>query len=280
METNQIPLAIGLHRDVPIETYHADKAVSTTGIKRLLKSPRDYWKQSPLNKGYKFEKKTGALAKGSVFHTLLLEPDLFRSRFLILEGQQSTKKAGCVGEGDYLSAVDAVNEIRSRPNVSRLFTGGEAELTMVWRDKETGILCRCRHDYFISNLGMTVDYKTIAELTERDIDRAIVRYGYYIQAAFYLDGMKALGLGDHQDFNLVFQESSFPHDVYATTICDETIDIGRKAYKLALRTYAAMLERYGEETPWPSYPDKVHVRAYGDIQMHAPQIDYGFMPQY
>ncbi|WP_245459939.1 PD-(D/E)XK nuclease-like domain-containing protein [Mesorhizobium sp. M1B.F.Ca.ET.045.04.1.1] len=105
-----------------------------------------------------------------------------------------------------------------------------------------------------------------------------MKYGYYIQAAFYLDGMKALGLGDHQDFVFVFQQRDYPHKVYATTICDETIEIGRKAYRLALKTYATMLERYGADVPWPAYPDRVHCRSYPDIQMHAPSIDYGFMP--
>lgn len=276
----QTPLTIGLHSDVPNEVYQNDEAVSASGIKRLLSSPKDYWALSPLNKGYKQPKLTSALAKGTAFHTLLLEPSQFDQRIKVKEGVQSSKVSGYVGEGELEGMRAAVAEIHGMPNVSQLFTDGEAEVTMVWRDKETGIMCRCRHDYFRQKHGMTIDYKTISDISEREIDRSIVRYHYYIQAALYLDGMKALGLGDHQDFVFVFQQRDFPHKVYATTLCDETIDIGRKAYKLALRTYATMMERFGPDVPWPAYPDKVHCRSYADIQMHAPQIDYGFMPNH
>jgi exodeoxyribonuclease VIII len=231
-----------------------------------------------MNKGYKQPKQTSALARGTAFHTLLLEPDSFEERIKVKAGVQSSKVPGFVGEGELEGMRAAVAQIHAMPTVSRLFTEGETEVTMVWKDKETGALCRCRHDYFRQAHGMTVDYKTIAEVSEREIDRAIVRYGYYIQAAFYLDGMKALGLGDHQDFVFVFQQSSFPYKVYATTICDQTIERGREAYKLALRTYATMMERYGEEFEWPAYPDRVHCRQMDDISMHAPAINYGFMP--
>lgn len=273
-----LPLPNGLLRDIPNEVYHADEAVSASGIKRLLSCPKDYWALSPLNKGYKQQKTTSALAKGTAFHTLLLEPAAFESRIKVKEGVQSSRVPGYVGEGELAGMKAAVAEIHAMPNVSQLFTDGEAEVTMVWVDRETGIRCRCRHDYFRQKHGMTVDYKTISDISEREIDRQIVKYGYYIQAAFYLDGMKALGLGEHQDFVFVFQQRDFPHKVYATTICDETIEIGRKAYRLALRSYATMMERFGPDVPWPAFADKVHVRDYHDIQMHAPSIDYGFMP--
>ncbi|MEZ5781177.1 MAG: PD-(D/E)XK nuclease-like domain-containing protein [Rhizobiaceae bacterium] len=260
--------------------YHADRAISATGIKRLLKTPLDFWVFSPLNPLREFQpqKSSSALAKGSAFHCLLLEPHEFSKRFEVKDGVKSSRVPGKVGGGDLNEMMAAIAQLRAMPNVSQLFTDGEAEVTMVWDDPETGVRCRCRHDYFRQQHGMTVDYKTIADISEREIDRQIVRFDYHVQAALYLDGMKALKLGDHQDFVFVFQQRDFPHKVYATTICDETIEIGRKAYKMALRTYATMMERYGAETPWPSFGDKVHVRTYGDIQMHAPSIDYGYMP--
>lgn len=278
METLKPALKPGVHKNVQIEEYHNDPAVSCTGIKRLLKSPLDYWAFSPHNPARKEQKVTSSLAAGSAFHTLLLEPETFSDRFKVKEGVQSSKVPGFVGEGDLKEMEAAVAAVRSLPNISKLFTDGEAEVTMVWDDPLTGVRCRCRHDYFRQSHGMTVDYKTIGDMAERDIDRQIVKYGYHVQAAFYLDGMKALGLGDHQDFVLVFQQRDYPHKVYATTLCDDTIDIGRECYQLALSKYRKAVEACGLEKPWPAYKDEVHIRTLGDIQMHAPAINYGYQP--
>ena len=280
MNNPAIPLKPGLHENIDPATYHADPAVSNTGIKRLLSSPFDYWAFSPHNPLREFipQPSSSALAAGSAFHCLLLEPHEFSKRFTVKDGVQSSRVPGTVGGGDLNNMMAAIEQLRAMPSVSKLFTDGKAEVTMVWDDEETGVRCRCRHDYFRQAHGMTVDYKTITDISERDIDRQIVKFGYHIQAAFYLDGMKALKLGDHQDFVFVFQQRAFPFKVYATTLCDETIAIGRETYQLALRQYVAIRDKFGFDQPWPSFEDKVHVRAYADIHMHAPSIDYGFMP--
>lgn len=271
------PIAPGLHKGINPEQYHQDPAVSCTGIKRLLNSPLDYWAFSPHNPERRDGKSSSALAAGSAFHCLLLEPDAFPSRFQVKEGVQTSRVPGFVGEGDFKEMEAAIAAIRAMPRVSRLFTEGEAEVTMVWDDPFTGVRCRCRHDYFRQAHNMTVDYKTTTEVSEREIDRQLVRYGYHVQAAFYLDGMKALGLGDHQDFVFVFQQRDYPHKVYATTLCDETIGIGREAYQHALSIYKRTRDEVGFEKPWPAFKDEIYVRHLGDIQVHAPAINYGYL---
>ncbi|WP_189521163.1 PD-(D/E)XK nuclease-like domain-containing protein [Mesorhizobium sp. M1B.F.Ca.ET.045.04.1.1] len=143
--------------------YQRDKAVSTTGIKRLLSCPLDYWALSALNPNHEFiaSKSTSSLRKGSAFHCLLLEPHEFTKRFTVKDGVKQSSAPGFVGGGEYNEMMAAIDAIRAMPNVSQLFTDGEAEVTMVWEDKETGVLCRCRHDYFRRKHGMTVTIRPL-----------------------------------------------------------------------------------------------------------------------
>lgn len=56
--------------------YHADPALSSSGIRNLLISPLDYWTCSRLNPDY-VDEKTDAMILGTAFHRRLLEPERF-----------------------------------------------------------------------------------------------------------------------------------------------------------------------------------------------------------
>lgn len=62
----------GIHFGLNEETYHDVEAFSSTGIKKILVSPLDYWMSSPMNPSRK-QKETAALAKGKAHHKMHLE---------------------------------------------------------------------------------------------------------------------------------------------------------------------------------------------------------------
>jgi hypothetical protein len=76
--------------------------------------------------------------------------------------------------------------IEKHPHLSRCFTGGYPEVSVIW--EEDGIRMKARFDYLKPKA--IIDLKTFANMMSKPIDRAI--YGamasgkYHIQAAFYL----------------------------------------------------------------------------------------------
>ena len=71
----------GIYFDLPIDQYHADPAISSSGIKLLLKNPQKYWDKSAMNPE-KESADTDALRVGKAMHCLLLEPEKFEDEFI------------------------------------------------------------------------------------------------------------------------------------------------------------------------------------------------------
>lgn len=79
--------------------------------------------------------------------------------------------------------------IEKHPHLSKCFTGGYPEVSVIW--EEDGIRMKARFDYLKPKA--IIDLKTFANQMNKPIDRAI--YGamasgkYYVQAAFYLNAV-------------------------------------------------------------------------------------------
>ena len=135
----------GVYLSIPNDDYHADPAISSTGIKQLLRSPAEYWWNSPLNIHRESEPETPAKKFGQAYHTMILEPQKFH--YEVLKGQKSTTKAGCLGEEEYERIVDMAESINRVPEHAQLFKNGYPEVSVFWRDEETGLMCKVRFDY-------------------------------------------------------------------------------------------------------------------------------------
>lgn len=90
----------GIYFGLPEDEYHADPALSSSGIRKLLTSPLDFWVNSPLNPGY-VDEKTEAMIVGTAFHRRLLEPARFAEMY-----------ATAPDKGDYPDAVDGAEDLR------------------------------------------------------------------------------------------------------------------------------------------------------------------------
>lgn len=234
----------GIYYDLSSEEYHADPALSSSGIKTLLKKPLKYWHNSPLNANRKQED-SQAMKVGRAFHTMLLEPEKFNEEFSIKPNVQSTTTAGMVGAGDYQDMLEAVKVVRGDVTIAPLLTGGHPEVSIFWRDEETGVMCRVRFDYLPKRIG--VDYKTTTDVSRESIGYAIADYRYDLSAAMYLDGLNQAGLmgDDHLGFVLLFQEKKAPYLCEAVRLSEDLLAIGRRDFRHGLDIYKQYIEKYG-----------------------------------
>jgi len=123
------------------------------------------------------------------------------------------------------------------------YLSGRLELSIVWRDRPTGLMCQARLDCV--NDGIC-DLKSTQDASE--FDNEVRWWNYHRQLAWYRRGWAVLNKGELLETRIVAVESGPPHGVRAAPLSDRIIEAGDDAGSLALdRIYA------GEAGGWPGY---------------------------
>ena len=256
----------GVYPGIPPVVYHQWEAASNSALNHLIRSPahmQAYIKEPMVD--------TPALLLGRAVHAAVLEPDRFGSEYgMMPAGLKRTTKEGketwnelveTLGEGNVLSADDYGICVRTRERVHAkttahaLITGtGDVELSLVWEDEETGVLCKARWDRHSPEIagGAIVDLKTTKDASPREFTRAIYNFGYHRQAAMYLMGAKALSL-PVRHYSIIAVEKVPPFGVAVYRITEGTVDASEDQVKALLRRYAECKEK----DEFPDYPDEV-----------------------
>lgn len=289
----------GIYRDVPMEFYHSDccdgPSISSSGLRKITsESPLHYWFDSPYNPNRPAQEQKQHFNLGSAVHTLLLGETGFRDKFVVRPTFWSdwrTKEARAwrdemVSAGKTVitdSDVDAIRHMavsmQREPLVHRdgLFSGAP-ELSLFWKDAETGIWLKSRPDNLHLPADAVADLKTTTNASAESCARSIADFGYHQQLALAAEGIHALTghVVPNDGFILVFIETKAPYAVNLKPIDANAIYIGMAQNRHAIRV-AAECFKTGE---WPGYPDNMQT-AYlpGWFEKSAlAQIERGELP--
>ncbi len=264
---NETTIEPGIYADISNEQYHASQGISKSGIVKLLRSPRHYWAAYLDPEREPFEETT-AMKIGSAAHKLILEPDDFYDEFTRMpakvEGMNANRKdykeAKAVLEEkgltvlkkDQMQMVEKMaDRVHAHPEAGPMLSGGLAEQSFYWIDQDTGVLCKCRPDYWIPGIALP-DLKTTTDARDDEFAKSCGKFTYHIQAAFYADGVKAL-TGDDMHMPFIAVEKELPYELNVFWIEPADVSLGRSEYKRALEIYAECVEK----DDWPGYPTKV-----------------------
>jgi hypothetical protein len=250
------------------DDYHADRTtVSSTGLRALLppgcpaqfKHDRD----NPPAPKREFD-------LGHAVHTEVLgegcEVDVLPfDSYVTKAAKEARDEARHMGVVPLLrhewEQVQAMAEaVRKHPVAGPLFAPGTgiAERSIYWTDPATGVRCRIRPDW-LKPAGegrlIVVDLKSARAVDPAALQRAVYEHGYHAQAAFYLEGSKALGLHGDQEpaFVFVFQSKTPPYLVHLVELDFPALALGAARNEKALRIYADC-ERTGN---WPGFNDRI-----------------------
>lgn len=131
--------------------------------------------------------------------------------------------------------------LKAHPFASLLFTRGHAEKVLVWRDEDTSVMCRAKVDWLPDEHRTSYllpDYKSAVSVEIGHLGRAVHNYGYYVQAPFYLRGIRALGIASNPAFLFVAQEKEPPYLVTVFQLTPGALAAGDRRVDQALRIYA------------------------------------------
>lgn len=148
--------------------------------------------------------------------------------------------------------------LRKHPLASALLLPdrGKAEQSAFWVDDDTDVWRRARYDWLPNSGGgqmFASDYKTTVSAAPDKIQKTIHEYGYHQQAAWYLDGIKALGLAEDVSFVFIFQMKTAPYLVTVADCVTSALMVGRDRNRRALRTYRDCVA----SGHWPGFSDDV-----------------------
>lgn len=146
----------------------------------------------------------------------------------------------------------ACEHMRERAETSEtmreLMRDGFSEVTLVWNDTETGVLCKARADRL--RTGLFLDLKTAQDASPAGFAKSVVNYKYYRQAAWYVDGYRALHPNEEPPLFVFAVYESEPPFADAYYFADsEMLELGRKENRELLKLYAACRE----SGVWPGY---------------------------
>ncbi len=254
--------------DLPIEEYHRDPvaggSLSCSGSRRLI--PPSCPAKFRWHADHPGEDHAPHFDVGSAAHKLVLGEG---AEIVVIDAADWRTKAAkeqrdaayAAGQTPLLAAdyevVEAMAEaLRAHPIAGRMFIPGKGkpEQTLIWRDERTGIMRRALLDWLPNAGRVFPDYKTALSAWPEDFRNPADRYGYAQQAAWYLDGVKALGLaGDDAAFVFVVQEKEAPYLVSVIELDQLSLRIGAQRNRQALSIFQWCTET-GE---WPGYGDDV-----------------------
>lgn len=257
----------GAYVDVPIEAYHGQPcdgpSVSSTGLKRVLRSPAHYFARSPLNPNRAEDQRSDALDLGQAAHCAALEPDAFEERHVVCPFDSYRSKDAQAWKAEMHEAGKLIlteeqrstvfamaAELRRHPIALALFRGGVAELTFAAKDEPTGLWTLARPDFCpaAAERGL-VDYKTAADASPESFGKAAFNYGYEVQVALALETVERATGERRPTFWMVVQEKEPPFAVAVYEWTPEQITWGRRKMRDALDILAGCIER----GVWPGY---------------------------
>jgi len=254
------PITPGYYRDLGNEAYHRGPGISKSQLDLIHKSPALFqWNQSAPED----EEKKSALNIGDAVHAILLEPHRFAEQYAIgpADAPRNTKagkekweqfEAGLKGQA-VLTAEEGrkvmlIREsVMAHPHARWLVEAeGDAEASIYWKERSTGLLARCRPDKTIPSLGWIADVKTTADMDK--FARSVYEYRYHVQDPFYCDGYAEHFGEQPAAFVFLVVSTSIECGKYPVrifTLDPEAKQIGRDTYLEDMATYADCM-RTGE----------------------------------
>lgn len=185
---------------------------------------------------------TAALFIGRAAHLACFEPERFAKDYLIVPKIDGRTKEGKAARAELdldprpkLNAAEAAEiaawtrAVMDHPVAGKIVRlPAKTEVSVAWVDERTGIECKGRIDRLAPRKSgyLIVDLKTAQSAAPRQFAADAIKYGYDLQAAQYVDGLRAATGAEEIGFLWIVVEKTAPYvvEVYSATDPDTSPD--------------------------------------------------------
>lgn len=246
--------------DMPEEEYHQHPALSASGMKALLRSPKYFRAQRSLNKA------KAEFDVGHAIHERILgvgaEVVEIPDEVLAANGYATTKAAReFIAEArdagkvplkrpTYLAVTKAAESVLAHEKARRLLEAAPfREVSLFATDQETGVALRGRVDAVGDAL---IDVKSTTDVRDRAISRTVIDFNYDLSAATYRELLRLVLGDDPGPMHLIYVEKELPFEVRVVRLADPVWhDAGLAKMRAAIDLFAWCSER----RVWPGNDD-------------------------
>jgi len=269
----------GWYLDFDDTRYHGSGGVSSTSLKYLLQRAPNYFlcKQNQQNKP------TEAMKMGSLVHTMILEPETVKQKYVQcpefgdlrktanktakLEFEERNQDKDAVKSELYEKAERMAESVLSHPTASLLLDGSINESSVYWwfkgdyeDERKYKQMCKVRPDAIsTTHPGMIIDIKTTDDASFTGFAKSIHKFNYHLSAAMYLEGCNSnKELLDKTkafiftNFVWVVVEKEYPYNVACYSMCKTDYNIGRMLFRKSM-----MVLHDAKEDNFPGYPEEI-----------------------
>ena len=262
----------GIYQDISAEDYHALPYLGSSTLKRF--------KSNPLASQQPFAS-SPSMELGTAIHLLALEGKAaFDAVYYVADipcpegqnpkGWKSTnryKEALAImfeaNQGktaltlEQIEAVNGMNlSLRDHPTSSMMLNRGNNEVTVIWQDEATGLMCKARPDDYHNSVAS--DLKSCADIEK--FPRDIYYRHYDIQGAFYTEGLEA-NQEQVEAFCFIAVQSTSTYPVRVGYLSPDHMQSAQKEMRRLMGLYAQCKER----NVWPNYAIPTHIFSLDDL---------------
>lgn len=278
----------GIYFNLADEAYHAEKRLSSSGIRDILNNPTYFWFNSNFNP-LKEEKASEAMSDGRIFHAMILEGDKFNKKFKVTPPEiealnknssefkiwKSAQTLEIVPNAKFKKFNLICEYLRQDEQLldCNLFKEGFPEISIFWT--EGGIKRKARIDYL--KRGQIIDLKTFIKTKKNALQSYVAQYFFsfkvYLQLIYYrravlfalqndlpVKGTKEQtafweSLKEIEDFMLevAFVNRELPQwvvKVFRQDDCPDLWRLGENQIAQAEQIFIDYMENFGEKSAW------------------------------
>jgi len=140
-----------------------------------------------------------------------------------------------------------------RPSKRFLQMPGQCEVSALWQDSETGLMCKARFDKLVpASRPFIIELKSTRDGSPYAFNKDVHKLGYDMQAAFYCWGVKTI-TGDEPLHLFLGVENVGPYAPFWATLDDMALQVGASDFRRCLDAYAQCVAT----DDWPGYGEEV-----------------------
>lgn len=254
---------------ISFKEYQSRKGINQSSIKKILDDPNKY------ALGIDTTKKTEAMDFGSLCHDILLSPTELSEKYLFSKfdvldfrkKEHKEEKAQADKLGLILVDTQTFNMAKellfaNEGMLKEFFSKDDGGCELSLFDKMDGIDCKARFDYISNDGTMICDLKIMKSSRKYDFMQSVAKYGYYIQAAFYL------GLSKAKNFYFIVVEKEPPYMLGVYELDITAIDLGNQKIKEAF-DIIKNIDRYRENFYFELAENEYHRNVVQNITLPA-----------
>jgi exodeoxyribonuclease VIII len=244
---------IGLWSGVPNEAYHRGPGLSCSGLKAFAVSASYYHVTRTAR-----QHETDSRRELKLIHMIVLEPKRFDDEVEVIDGSRNSNavkdqiaaahaKGKVVCKSEELERFrNIARSVRNHPDSGPLMSTGQGEVSIYWKDPETGVLCKARPDWLRPD-WVIVDLKSCGSMIadERKLRWHLNDQRYHWQSGWYLDGVKVLSGRSQRDFAHCFIDERDcwidRHPIETRVLGDASLEKARSEYRPLVSEYAKRL---------------------------------------